>query len=324
MGTDFDGLDTFVKEHPLFSDYWEPNNAYRRHGEVKRDSQLGLAFDEKTGTLVESKYFAAAEAFGKLKRDAIDESSHTKFGFPAISDSEAKERKLPEANENSRWELHDLSDDERLSLKFYTGFQHEWINDALDGYGELRADLEGQVYKKKFVEGTYDESEGLMLLKSEVTPNALKEVTGLLDEAIAKSSSGAPRILYRGQTNVDPDMKVRDEITVDGYQSSSLHASVASKFARTKGDRATIFEIYTPEGANVTNLSYMKDEMEVLLPRDSRYVVMDIQKDVTYMGIATQRLVRLVAVDDTGAVLNSGNRHKPKPLVESQMRLKPA
>lgn len=122
---------------------------------------------------------------------------------------------------------------------------------------------------------------GFLRFGDEASPDA-KAIIGRLDEAIARSSLPETCTLFRG---LDPDY-VRDlepgTTFVDkGFVSTSLDPGVAHVFAVEEGEQgagypqgpitAAMLRISASEGQPA--LSWMSSEHEVILPRDSAFVV---------------------------------------------------
>src|SRR5699024_4041978 len=70
-----------------------------------------------------------------------------------------------------------------------------------------------------------------------------------------------------------------------------------------------VYEILTPEGINITDKSHYTTEHEVVLPRDSKYIVAGVQKSQN--GGAC---VQLVAVNNNGEVLAGTNSDEPRSI----------
>lgn len=128
-----------------------------------------------------------------------------------------------------------------------------------------------------------------------------------LDAALAKAPKSDPIVVYRG---VDPgwrpplgtrdDAAVRagladftesrfaagDIVTLRGYQSTSLFTQPALDASLTRETPGIIFEIRTRSTAYLSpdlGTAHYADEAEVLLPRDSRFRVVKVLRDVDFL-----------------------------------------
>ncbi len=104
-----------------------------------------------------------------------------------------------------------------------------------------------------------------------------------LDSAIAKSTVEKAVIVQRGMTSDakwDQSMVGRT-VSDKGFTSTTLDKTIAVSFARSAdqklGDRSTIVEIHVPAGSKGL---YLKErhESELLLPRGSRFKIVEISK----------------------------------------------
>jgi hypothetical protein len=129
---------------------------------------------------------------------------------------------------------------------------------------------------------------------------AAKEQIAIIDETLAKAVPPAePRTLFRGMnipSKYDTESWLSENFPVGGvvsqksYMSTSMSAAPAVGFTAQYDDsdaerkRAVVMEFVTKQGAPLgRGTSYFEsDELEVLIPRDAKFRVVEVQQEVVY------------------------------------------
>lgn len=315
------------------SDLVKPKNV------SKESAKINIKHFENEGELVDQKYFADRTVEGVINYNNIDENSYKEFGFSDIDPDTYYEnrevRKLATAHELSKLELESLSEREQKALVYFTSNNFEWFNAAIYSGGES---LDPNDRYKTYTQKDYDfvgnlEKEDKLIsqpkLQTEQTANAVAEE---LDKAL-ENGPGAQRIVYRGVNRynfgfkgttieawTEENIKLGKEIMFDGYQSSSINPNAAFDYT---GEDGLFYEILTPEGVNVTSISQYDAEQEVVLPRQSRYMIVGVHKGVTTSDYKKNGsvVVRLVAINEKGEVL-TGTNSSPKTEIFQDKNLK--
>lgn len=237
-------------------------------------------------------YLAEESIHGYVRYDLLDSESHKAFGFDGKDIYNHNSMyKTSSLREWSQEELSKLDSEEVKSLQFFTSNEYEWFNDVLY------------------------ENNKLINSKSAKFHHNVKH----LDSAMAKAPK-KQRILYRGVRKysdmfkgqsihewVDNNMKIGEGVSFKGYQSSSPDRNSALSYSHH--NHGLVYEILTPEGINITDKSHYTTEHEVVLPRDSKYIVAGVQKSQN--GGAC---VQLVAVNNNGEVLDGTNSDEPRSI----------
>ena len=197
---------------------------------------------------------------------------------------------------------------------------------ALD-YSDLRDYLHGYHFdeSEEFEEGDPRGNAGRPIDFSESRKTELADTTVTLDEVLSLAKSPkVPRIVYRGTTvplsvedgNVDQWL---DENYAEGsVWSSKSYLSTTANPHRTFGfsnlsypqhkNRYIVFEILTKQGATLGEGTayYDAEEMEILMPRESKFKIVSLKKHVEYKvdgedeSFVTERtVVQLVDVNNS-------------------------
>ncbi len=331
---------------------------YKNSGQVRDIPNTQLKKEEAEGILVENKYFDRYEITGHINPEELDENSWMKFGFynpqsdKHINHDNELLHKLSEA------ELSNLNENERAALRLFTSSSYSWINSAL--YNEdrdrphYRLPLKDDSDKNTTVFTTDALNPNKTFSNSEVprTISALKELTTEIDSAL-DSGPNKQRILYRGMSQrlemfknywnedndpygeqiinnfVDNNIQLGSTLSFSGYQSSSQNSDVGLNYAKENG---LLYEIRTSRGLNITASSQYESEAETLLPRNSKYIVVGIHKNVkrsmewkTNKGYSKKgtpkviTVIQMVEVDDNNEIVSGKNIPKIKPLSEKQL-----
>ena len=310
---------------------------------------LGLVVTPVTGELVERKYFNDKEFSGIIDYTKLDDDSYKEFGFKdpmELRDTMEHHDDLDFLIEVSNEEMKDLNNQQREALMLFTTNEYSWINstfynDKPTNSGITKGSIEDiESRKTKIFAEDEDDNPGYYDFSHEnQTPALIEELSGHMDSAL-DTGPYKQRIVYRGmrETNsafngtsieeyVSKNLQVGQEMVFDGYQSTSMSATLALAYSDTltadeNGKPGLFFEILTPTGVNVVGVSNYEDELEVILPRGARYMVVGVHEN---SSIATTRhqqdctVVQVVAITDDGAICTSDNRHVAPKVTDKQL-----
>lgn len=264
----------------------------------KEPSRL-LTFSENNSTLSQFGYESRVKAEGKINPEELNEDSWRDFGFtgPEILKRKSSIDELTFYNMASDQELEQLTDEEKDAVEFFTSSDFAEFNRAVFNGGEV--DPEKQ--------------------------EAFDELINKIDSGLGKNP-GLTKVVYRGvktrasaigltedddyystekkvREYVEDNFKVGESVSFSGYQSTSLDPYVATSWAERDG---IVFEIMSPKGVNITSISRNPEETEVLMPRNTRYMVVGVQ-DSKEIGFAYRskpsHIIQLVAVDEDNNIL---------------------
>lgn len=267
---------------------------------IKKD-KYNIKFDENNSPLTQFNYEAKVKATGKINPKTLTKDSWKDFGFsgPNILKMKSTTSELFLYNKASEQELEKLTDEEKNSIKFFTSSAFANFNRTLFGKRKISKIEEVKEFK-----------------------NNVKNI----DSGLAKNPSNLTRIVYRGvkptasaigvdkdDTYKDKEEKINSYIdknfeigkTVDfkGYQSTSLDPQVATSWADKDG---IVFEIMSPKGLNITSISQNAEETEVLMPRNTKYMIVGVQKsdelEFSYRS-KPSHIIQLVAIDENNNIL---------------------
>lgn len=317
------------------------DSLFKVHDEQDYNSELNLDVKYNSGVLVDRGYFNDKTISGVLDYTKLSETDDRDLGFQELP----KDGKLYDISANdklvnaedfkrlSKAECDNLTPNQKRGLKYFTSQSYEWVNDALFQKKAKKGksdDVKGKSFKD-IIEGTY-------VYAGQNVAN-LKKITSEIDKAL-QNGPKQQRIVYRGVRNsasflkddkgtripaadwVKNNLKVGSEIKFDGYQSASPKAVGAGGYTTDKG---ILYEIVTPEGVNVESITEFSGEYEVTLPRESRYTVASITDNVNvkfgdYNEKHNMTVVRLVAINSKGEVLDGTNSDKPKAITDSYFK----
>jgi hypothetical protein len=242
--------------------------------------------------------------------------------------------------------LAGLTQAQRNSIGLFTSNNYEWINGSLFGlqnflyepntenyyysYRPKDIDLEGMEYKST------NDTIPMPTVDNVVT------IVDTLDDAF-QHTEPEEKILYRGKGQfsarfnenvskyVDDNYGIGQEIVFDGYQSASMHPGVGSDYA---GEGGIVYELKTVSGLNAHSISHFEDEQEILLPRQTRWKVVGVHKDVIYAPTVgstggfqeeapTVTVVQMVEIDDDGNELKEHRKTAPLNRKRLQKSVKP-
>lgn len=121
--------------------------------------------------------------------------------------------------------------------------------------------------------------------KSSDVPHADKwqRMADLLNEALDRTTVKRDLVVYRGvRPGAIPKLQVGDEITDDGFISTSMDPGEAQGFAEglaTNGTGATVFQVSVPAGTHAVQAN--EDEHELVLRPGSTFRVVAIDGEFT-------------------------------------------
>lgn len=215
---------------------------------------------------------------GKIETHKLDNKSYKKFGFTEWeNDGYPDGLSTDEEWEQSKTECENLDEETIEAIKAYSDRYTEWFNE--------------KVYSQEYKN---DEK--------------ISKQVNLIDEALNRKTE--QRILYRGVSidNAEKhslnNVQLGETLNFQGYQSSSTNPIIAGNFTNMD-THGILFEIITPQGLNITSISSVSHESEVLLPRDSQYVVVGKQEKMYSEVFGSFDKVQLIAVDEEGNILEN-------------------
>lgn len=317
-------------------------NARRR--ETYRNNKTGqrVASTALGGNLADMGYFSHIQNNGIIDPKLLTPDSYTSFGFHNPH-SLHKQVDLTEFYKEAQKEMSPIASHQKRALKLFTTNEYQWINNSLYGWLKEGEGLRPQTkpHQPEFAP-TLLPKKTHSYAKEERTPELLEEIVTTMDSAFIDAPS-EQRITYRGlrgksrllqtaggrNSYIDKNCQIGAELTFDGYQSTTYDPDAAAGFARTDG---IIFEIKSSSGLHLTSISDHPPEMEVILPRGAKYVVVGVHKDVDYQTLSTDyetdkvitsrklvSVVQLVEVRDNYVVGTHTNRTAPPALTPTQL-----
>lgn len=308
-------------------------------GAQEYNTNLNIDAKENGGKLVDMGYFSKKTLSGVLDYTKLNEHSEEELGFRKIEQGKLYDATKVDENLSMKdykklgeMEVKNMTDDDQRALRYFTSNNYSWVNDAL-----FTKKVSGvSKYDDPLPENaSLTESIGSYQHNNEV----LKTISKHLDEALTKGPK-QQRVLYRGIRSsasffknkdgdhisagewVDDNLEVGKEIVFDGYQSSSPKMSGASSYM---GNGGMLYEIVTPEGVNVESITHFEGEEEVTLPRNARYTVVGIHKNVDvkaseYSTLKDNVVVRLMAINSKGEILDGTNSDPVESLTDDYFK----
>lgn len=312
--------------------HYSNEELFLNKGMKKYNPDLNVEISENEGYLVDTHYLSSKKVSGVLDYTKLSEIDDSELGFNKMSEEgEAYElinknyTNLSNYHELSQKELTEMDEDDRAALKFFTSDNYKWLNRSLFNKETVKNKDKVDYDKYKSFKEFRRETE---YEKDHQNIDSIKKITKTLDKALSKGPK-KQRIVYRGVTAYAPmyegrsaaewvseTYEVGKEVVFDGYQSSSANVGPALGFSSPDG---IIYEILTPEGVNVSSESEYNTEAEITLPRGQRYTVSSVHKKDINIGYTTYKnvnIVRLVAVNSKGEVLDGTNSDKPAEITE--------
>lgn len=329
-------LNQNLKNDAKISDLFKPKN------QTIESKKINITSSENEGELVDQNYFSGKRVSGTVNYNNLDENSYKEFGFKEISDSPEDyyymDRRLKVNLEDfeklSQLELEQMSQTEKAALKFFTSNQYRWFNDAIYSNGKsLKDEFNAFAGEPPFEANSYGEYN---LSNANIDKNAenVKIISEKLDEAF-ENAPKIQRVVYRGKKAhtrafekyggdvgkwIEENAKLGQEVKFDGYQSTTADIGIAASYSgQHAGDPGLIYEIMTPEGVNLSSISEYEEEREILLPRDSRYMVVGVHKNQKLNSFEGKAyVIQLVAINDKGEVLTGENSSALKPVLSEE------
>lgn len=324
--------------NPIFSKEWAGKKGAQLYGSknaTREQKELNINVDEIEGTLVDAKYFAATTVQGTINYNNLNDQSYKEFGFDEINSTQTlgetrAKFSVSDMVDYSKAELENMSPAEKASLRFFTSNNYEWLNGVL--YGHESPDPDQDNEKPYFNKDTVDDKyHHYTMSYGEKTSSKVNEITGMIDSAMTKGPK-KQRIVYRGMNQhnkaiedaggmnqwFDDNVKLGQELKFDGYQSSTPDLNSATSYS---GSNGVLYEILTPEGVNVASVSQFEHEKEVLLPRNARYMIVGVHRDVKVNPYDKANVIQLIAMNDKGQILAGSNADITEPAMETVSNL---
>ena len=201
-------------------------------------------------------YFCAYQNNGHIVIEQLNPISYKDYGFLGPEDVRAAAFSKEEGAQLIAEETEHLTEETREALLDYAELGYEKINPWLRAGSPGAPDLEQQ--------------------------------RDILDEALERRGS-LQRILYRreGKTAADvAHLTLGSEFVFPGYTSTSYDANNSVEDEDIELD-AVVLEMKTSAGVNISNIARF-EETEFVLPRDLRFRVVGIHRDVEYQTQKTQ------------------------------------
>lgn len=330
------GFSTYAKGKPIIRyEKFPPKGLDDPEGysvsEKKEKSNNAFYHSEVKGVHIDSGYFSSKKISGHIIGKELSDEDIRNLGFEDFEKNHhghtvlAERRRIGTDLEDhialSEFEMENTSQIEKNAIHTFTSGSYTEINDSL---------YSGQLFAKEVEWSKAELNENLNGWEDSEYDNFrnLKQVTDNIDSALEKSPK-KHRIVYRGASPqnwpssdgknlneiLENDFKPGSTIGFKGFQSTTSQAG-EHVFS---GD--VVFEIATPEGLNISSSSKYEDEKEILLPREQKYVVVSSHKDVL-VGWEKRTVVRMVAVNSKGEILDGTNSDPIEPIKENDFKYK--
>ena len=337
------------EEHPIFTLKARNNTTVFGRTEYGDVSPLGVSTRYCGGYLADYEYFSRRQISGLVDYTKLDDASYKEFGFQNPAEPHEEQLDPEEVKRISAAELKPLTFGEKSALNFYTKSTYSWINKALFANGnpvllETRDDEETPTFANENKE--FNPQKHSVTEASRRSVELLRAFTEKVDSAMTRAPF-QQRVVYRGikytheafyndewdsdfvEGYVTQNYPLGQEVKFDGYQSTSVNPGVASGFG---GRNGLLFEIRTASGLNISSISNSSDEEEVLLPRNSRYMVVGVHKKIDYKfetrrgdtspTVPNMTVVQLVEIDESGYICDETHLNEPNPLTSEQLRIR--
>lgn len=281
----------------------------------------------------------------KNKITNLNENSWKEYGFKSLDFDPSVELSYSESKrlmDESKKEVANLTKAEKEALHFYTTSSFKDFQRVLFRRKELNTEADAETYKMAMndLDNALDKTEkkdkivyrGIRGTASILSPDFDNiNVDDLLNEFEEISENWDDDFDFNDNTFIDDfdeDKKLNDyvknnlslgkTITFDGYQSTTYSPAVASQYS----NGGILFEVKTPEGMNIKSVSKFESEEEVLLPRETKYMVVGVQKDELQL-VGAKYIVQLVAINDDNTIKTVNNIKKPKKSTWDDLMQKP-
>lgn len=260
---------------------------------------MTLKFSENKSPLTSFNYARKMNIEGKINPKIINNDSWKEFGFsgPNILKMKATNNELKFYNQASVQEISVLSDREKEALQFFTSSSFADFNKYV--FNATSIDKEKQAVFNNIKE-TLDNALNKSPKISKIVYRGVKTSASVI--GINEDDDYGKR-MEKLNNYVNNNFKLGSKVAFSGYQSTALDPSVATSWAERDG---IVFEIMSPNGVNLTSISRNPEETEVLMPRNTKYMVIGVQKgdDLPFSYRAKpSHIIQLVAIDDDNNVL---------------------
>lgn len=293
-------IDTKIYEEEFQSAYKEHrfNRFELKMGEVS--VKEGITTIETTGVLINEDYMDAKQVYGKVDPSKLNKDSAYLLGFP---ESYRKlEGDAVSHNRNLAWREEPESPSEITAIQLYSSYTGNWVNACLHGDEEALANQKGRKVSLRDDVNEYPDWEDEKDIPDDMkNPRTLKTITDSLDKTIKERSLPYQRTVYRGANRIGEaaaNHKIGEKVRFEGYASTTYDINIASGFGSSAG---VIYEIKTPAGLNIIRNSEYDHELEVLMPRNSQYIVVG-KKQANFDGQDVS-VIQMIAVDDNNNIL---------------------
>ena len=347
---------SLIREHNIFKKTEEsvtdlaPEQWFTEYA-ANPENAFGVSSKMYGGYYAEMNYFSRVQNSGQIDYTKLDDESYKEFGFQNPEEDRPSALSRNTLMRLSRKELKGATIGEVDALHLYTGNSYKWINGAMysaskDASRKYLIEGQDSVDHTKHHEYSILIDEELssyrnhQYVSTEMRTKAhFAEIVDNIDRGLEKTPN-QQRILYRGMKvnhsafknmgisdYVDGNYPLGQEVEFDGFQSASYSPGVGARYS---DDDGLIFEIKTPSGVNVTGVSEFPNESEVLLPRNSRYMVVGVHKNVERYGYKESHftgskqdvtVVQLVEITDNGYVKDETNFSHPPAFNANNVRI---
>lgn len=252
----------------------------------------GLTFTQYERDSFYPQNISSVEVEGNVSNfDFSDPEIYRIFGFSGIDVFSETHRTYPELAEKS---VKTLTESEKRSIFAYTGSLYRFLNKISFRRDEFSQDHPYfKVYKRHL------ENLDTALAKAPKIPKIVYR--SIQPDASVFTHTEGSTVEERMDNYLSQNYRVGEPVSFLGHQSASTNPAYAKKWGSHEGREGVFFEILTPEGLHIKRVSRFEEEDEVLLPRESHYVVAGVQKS------DRGRVVQLVAINKYGDVLNGTN-----------------
>lgn len=270
-------------------------------------NKYNLKFEENNSPLTKFHYEAKVKASGKINPNELNKESWKDFGFsgPNLLKMKANKDELFLYNKASEQELKNLTENERNAIKFFTSSAFANFNRVI--FGNLKINDKEQ---KEYYNNIANQIDNGLNKKPKLTRTVYRGVKTRASIFGINTTDDYQTKTNKINTYIDKNYNIGKTVDFEGYQSTSLDPSVAIDWADKDG---IVFEIMTPNGVNITSISQNADETEVLMPRNTKYMVVGVQKPdeipFSYKS-KPSHIIQLVAVDENNNILTDDYKHK--------------
>lgn len=298
---------------------------------VEQKTKDGLTFQKIEGQIIEENAgFHNVHISGKINPELLNENSYKDFSFAKydhsvnfnridlsgsdnrshINEKSVKQYHALESGESHQSGIK-LDNDTRRSIQIYSS---ESGYKAFQNYART-----GELNHSDIVQGTLQETFLYNELQNE-TDETFKQHIEKMDEYVADGYK-VQRRLFRGMSQEDHGVNVEEWLskhpigeTFENQSFTATSASSGAALARAqqggnKNNTAPniVFDIISSQGRALGRYSRYQVEKEVLLPRNSRFMVVGIDRDVEVesspKNYSVTAFVKIVQVDEDNNIL---------------------